>query len=131
MIKYTTKKIIEVSDWDSLVEKTYGRPYSFQQQNGCQPRGTFNLTVPDYDDNEEYYPETVPEIVNGNKMGVKFSAWLARNPKQKLKNREDSDNFSLRLWWERNFYPPIQSVANDLYEKGLMEAGEYLINIDW
>lgn len=35
------------------------------------------------------------------------------------------------MWWVRNFYPDVNMVANDLYEKGLLEAGEYLINIDW
>ena len=33
--------------------------------------------------------------------------------------------------WERNFYPNIQAVANDLYKKGLLETGDYWIDIDW
>lgn len=33
-----TKTVIEVQEWDALVEKTYGRPYKFQQQDGCQSR---------------------------------------------------------------------------------------------
>jgi hypothetical protein len=39
-------KMIEVSDWDDLISKTYERPYSFQQQEGCKGRGTFNLDIP-------------------------------------------------------------------------------------
>jgi len=31
MIKRRNINMIDVSDWDDLVEKTYERPYSFQQ----------------------------------------------------------------------------------------------------
>jgi len=64
-------------------------------------------------------------------MGVSFKAWLKRDPKQKLSSKDDQDSYSLMLWWERNFYPEIQMVVNDLYDKGLIEAGDYIINIDW
>ena len=33
-IKFKIKRVIEVSDWDKVVKDTYGRPYSFQQQDG-------------------------------------------------------------------------------------------------
>jgi hypothetical protein len=39
-IKTKSINIIEVQDWDALVEETYGKPYSFQQQDDCKPRGT-------------------------------------------------------------------------------------------
>src|SRR5882672_8837650 len=127
MIKYKTEKVIEVGDWDDLVMETYGKPYNFQQQDGCKERGVFHLAVPeDIDDSE--MPDSVPEIVNGNEMGVSFKAWLARDPKQPIKNQ--TSDFELELFWERNFYPDVQMVANDLYKKGLIEAGEYTINID-
>jgi len=128
-LKYSNKKIIEVQDWDELVETTYGRPYSFQQQNDCQPRGTRDITIPSDETYDEDLPNEIPEIVNGEKMGVKFEAWLARDPKQKLKG--DNNDFSLELFWARNFYPDLQTVANDLHAKGLIEAGDYVINIDW
>lgn len=131
MIKYTNKKVIEVSNWDNLVSETYGRPYSFQQQEGCQSRGVININIPEKDYEDMFENETIPEIVNGEEMGVKFEAWLSRDPKQKLSNKEDQQTWSINLWWERNFYPDIQMVANDLYKKGLIEAGEYTINIDW
>lgn len=125
-----TELVIDVSDWDQLVMDTYGRPYSFQQQDGCKPRGreTLNVTLnPDYvDDFEE---ESVPEIVNGNEMGVSFKAWLARDPKQPLPDRED--RFGLELFWERNFYPTAESIAHDLVKRGLLEEGKYTIDIDW
>lgn len=126
-MKIKTEKVIDVSDWDDLVEKTYSRPYSFQQQDGCKDRGVFRLTVPD--EAQEYERETVPEIVNHEQMGVSFTAWLKRDPKAPI--AETSDGYVIRLWWIRNFYPEVQMVANDLHAKGLLEGGEYLINIDW
>jgi hypothetical protein len=73
--------------------------------------------------------DSIPEIVNGDIMGVKFKTWLDRNPKQPIVDQEF--DWDLSLFWERNFYPDIQIVANDLYKKGLIEAGDYIINIDW
>lgn len=131
MIKFTNKKVIDCSDWDDLVTETYKRPYCFQQQDGCQSRGNVNITIPEEKYEDQYENETVPEIVNGDEMGVKFEAWLARNPEQKLSNKDDQNDWSLGLWWDRNFYPDIQMVANDLYKKGLIEKGDYVINIDW
>ena len=127
MIRTRTETLIDVQDWDALVTETYGRPYSFQQQDGCKERQLVSITVPDGCD--DFENDTVPEIVNSDEMGVSFKAWLARDPKTPLKDRDDT--FGLTLWWERNFYPDVQMIANDLYEKGLIEAGEYLINIDW
>ena len=127
MIRTRTEKLIDVQDWDNLVTETSGRVYSFQQQDGCKDRQLVSITVPD--ECEDFENDMVPEIVNGDEMGVSFKAWLARDPKTPLPDRDDT--FGLTLWWERNFYPDVQMVANDLYEKGLIEAGEYLINIDW
>lgn len=129
MIK--TVNMIKVKDWDTLVETTYGRPYSLQQQDGCKSRGVEGITVPNkypYD----YENESIPEAVNGNEMGVSFTAWLARDPNQKLNTEDEWDrNHGLELFWHRNFYPSVEMIANDLYEKGFLPAGDYLINIDW
>ncbi len=123
--------MIDVSEWDALVEKTYGRAYSFQQQDGCKSRGVFRFSVPAESEIDADMPDSIPEKVNGEEMGVKFSAWLARDPKQKLADPDEQEDYCLRLWWERNFYPDVQMVANDLHAKGLLEAGDYTINIDW
>lgn len=121
MIKTKSVQMIDVGDFDDLVTKTYGRPYSFQQQDGCKERGTFDLTVPC--DINDFENDTVPEEINGDEMGVSFSAWLARDPKEWKRTKLHR--------WERNFYPTIESVANDLHAKGLLPAGEYVIDIDW
>lgn len=122
-----TKKVIEVQEWDALVEQTYGRTYKFQQQDGCHSRGTVEILVPA--EASDYERETVPEEVNHEEMGVSFKAWLARDPKKKLPD-QDAD-YQLELWWQRNFYPDLQMVANDLHAKGLLAAGEHTILIDW
>lgn len=130
MIKVQTKQVIDVNDFDNLVIETYGRPYCFQQQDGCQDRGNFNITVPDGAD--DFENDTVPEEVNGEEMGVSFAAWLARDPKEWNGITTGTDvSFKLDLFWQRNFYPDIQMVANDLHAKGLLPAGKYTIDIDW
>jgi hypothetical protein len=128
MIKRRNINMIDVSDWDDLVEKTYERPYSFQQQDGCKDRGIFEMSVPDNADDIEN--DTIPDEVNGEEMGVSFAAWLARDPNE-WNGEEKKQPWTLELFWERNFYPDVQMIANDLHEKGLLEAGEYVINIDW
>ena len=131
-MRIRTEKVIDVQDWDELVEKTYGRPYSFQQQDGCQPRGSFRFEVPA--EGEDFEKTTIPEKVNHEEMGVSFAAWLARDPKTPLSIPDhgcEAKQWTIDLWWQRNFYPNIQMVANDLHAKGLLDAGEYTINIDW
>lgn len=126
-----TEQVIDVGDWDNLVETTYGRPYSFQQQDGCKERQRVKITIPDeYAD--DYENDTVPEEVNHDDRGVSFKAWLERDPKQKLNSEDEWDRENgLSLWWGRNFYPTVEMIANDLHEKGLIEAGTYTIDIDW
>lgn len=128
MITYRVEKVIDVSDWDALVKETYGRPYSFQQQDGCKERQRVRITIPDqaYD----YGNETVPEVINHEEMGVSFAAWLERDSKQKLDNEDEREyKYGLELWWLRNFYPDVQMIANDLHGKGLIKAGDYTIDI--
>ncbi len=126
-MKIRKENMVDVFEWDKTVKETYGRPYSFQQQDGCCSRGVFRIQVPDKAD--DYEQDTVPEIVNHDVRGVSFSAWLKRDPKTPLAH--EKSGFFLELWWERNFYPDIQMVANDLHKKGLLEKGNYTIDIDW
>lgn len=129
MISTRTELVIDVGDWDKLVTETYQRPYSFQQQDGCKDRQRVRLTVPE--DAWDYDNESIPEVVNGDEMGVSFKAWLERDPAQKIPNPHSFDYDATDLFWTRNFYPDVQMVANDLYAKGLIEAGDYVIDIDW
>lgn len=130
MINFETVKVISVQEWDKLVVETYGRPYTLQQQDGCMERQRLGIKVPD--EAYDFENNTIPEVVNGEEMGVSFKSWLERDPNQKLDTKDDWDrDHGLGLWWGRNFYPDLQMVANDLHEKGLIPAGEYEINIDW
>ena len=130
-MKIKTVQSIDVNDLDDLVKETYKRPYSFQQQNDCRERGVEYITVPckhpyDFED------DTIPEKVNGREMGVSFAAWLARDPAKKLVTDDEWDReHGLEMFWERNFYPSLDMIVNDLHAKGLLPAGEYQIVIDW
>lgn len=129
-ISTRTEQVIDVGDWDNLVETTYGRPYSFQQQDGCKERQRVKITIPD--EAYDYENDTVPEEVNHEDMGVSFKAWLERDPNQPLDSPDEWDRKNgLSMWWERNFYPDVQMIANSLYRMELIEAGEYTIDIDW
>lgn len=130
MIKIQKRNVINVNDWDNLVTETYDKPYSFQQQDGCKDRGIESITVP-VKNPEDYENDIVPEIVNHEDMGVSFKAWLERDSKQPLPNRKPENDYGLSLWWDRNFYPHVDMIINDLHSKGLIEEGEYDIKIDW
>jgi hypothetical protein len=127
-MKTRTETVIELSDWDDLVTKTYGRPYKFQQQDGCKDRGSHRFTVPD--EAEDFANDYVIEKINGPEMGVSFAAWKARDPKAPV-GEDGFENYAIELFWARNFYPEFQTLANDLHAKGLLAAGSYTIDIDW
>lgn len=121
------QKHITLEEWDDLVIETYGKPYSFQQQDGCKARGQRKIRIPS--ECVEYENTTIPDRINGSKMGVSFASWLDRHPKE-WNGVQENKRF-IDMFWERNFYPHIQMLANDLHEKGLLEAGQYVIDIDW
>ena len=128
-MKLKIKKTIEVREWNKVVAETYKRPYHLQQQDNCMDRGSFSISIPSESPHDFDGRKSVPEIVNGREIGVSFKAWLDRDPKQKLINQKYDDQ--LELWWHRTFYPDIEMVANNLHALGLLDAGEYDIEIDW
>lgn len=129
-MKTTMVKMVDVTEWDNLVEKTYGKPYSFQQQDGCQSRGIVNIEVPGYE--EDYESNSIIERVNGPEMGVSFQTWLARDPETHMKDDEGEQTPSrLNIFWQRNFYPDISMIVSDLHKRGLIEDGDFTIEIDW
>lgn len=126
-MKIKNIKVIELDDWKNFVEKTYGIVYNFQQQDFCKGRCLCSITIPG--PSEYFKANTIPEIVNGS---VSFKAWLERDPNQKLNTIDEWEReYGLTLFWQRNFFPDIQMVANDLHKKGLIKTGEYSINVDW
>jgi hypothetical protein len=123
----TDPKHITLEEWDDLVIETYGKPYAFQQQDGCKSKGKCRLRIPSVAD--DYANTSIPERINGYRMGVSFVAWLDRHPNE-WNGVEENKRF-IDMFWERNFYPHVQMLANDLHQKGLIEAGDYIIEIDW
>ena len=145
--KIRNVKQIDVWDWDKLVESTYGKIYTFQQQDGCKDRGVERFSVPVRYLND-YENDTIPEVINGQEMGVGFQAWLERDPNAPLNPTDEElkkcnyyygnskeawkkDKSHIHLFWERNFYPDLSMIVDDLYKKGILEPGEYEIYIDW
>lgn len=150
-LKVKQTKVIDSFDFDNLVQETYGKIYCFQQQDGCKGRGSVRITVPPSYTNDEEMNESIPELINGDEMGVKFKTWLDRDISEPLNpsrqelvgsnyyfgssSSEEEDykksQFNIRLFWERNFYPDLNILLKDLYDKGLIDEGEYVIEIDW
>lgn len=130
MLKYETKKVIDSFDLDDLIKETYGKPYCFQQQDGCKGRGSEYIKVPKSNP-YDYENDSLPFKINGEEMGVSFKSWLSTTEEEVNTNHPEKYSGQNDLWWERNFYPYIGMITNDLYEKGLIEEGEYMIEIDW
>lgn len=127
-MKIQKRNLIDVYDWDDLVSETYNKVYSFQQQDGCKSRGVETIST-----NEDWLKDfentEIPFKVNGEEMGVSFETWLNTSPQDTFKHFNDS--WRNDLFWERNFYPHVNMIANDLCKKGLLETGEYDIKINW
>lgn len=131
-LKFNSRKVVEVQEWDRFVTDMYGRPYEFQQQAGCRSRGVFDFEVPLKYEPEDFNNTTVPENCESDQRGVSFKAWLERDPNQKLNSEcEWERERGLPIWWARNFYPDISMIIQDLHSKGFLEDGDYTINIDW
>ena len=129
-MKIKNIKQITVQEWDKLVEETYGKIYSFQQQDDCKERGVETIIVP-VEDPEDFENTEIPFEVNGEEMGVSFETWLNTTPEDTSKHFNSDFQWKNRLFWDRNFYPHVDMIINDLYSKGLIEEGEYQIKIDW
>lgn len=129
MLKFEKVNVVDVGDWNALVEETYGKTYDFQQQDGCKPRGTLKYFSVPIDHPFDYENSTIPEEINGEVMGVSFKAWLERDLTE-WKGKADP-GYYITMFWERNFYPSLEILADDLYQRGLIPEGEYTINIDW
>ena len=112
MLKYTEKRVIDDTDWDDFVKSVYKRPYKFQQQDGCKSRGIYSFSVP---------PRCIEDRDESYDSGVPFDEWINATPPSDMEH----------MHWERNFFPDVTMIIDDLYKKGLIESGNYIININW
>lgn len=128
MLKYTLIRQVSDSDFDDLVMATYGKSYSVQQQAGCRDRGVIDITVPSVYDYNDDYADNIEQAIADDLYGVKWDDWLNLDPNDL---RLGEENWEREMNLQRNVYPPMHDLINDLYAKGLIEAGEYQIEIDW
>lgn len=110
-----------IIEWDDLVTSTYNKPYSFLRQEGYRDRGIYPFCVPieyieDYEDHEY-------DGIEDDLMGVSFKSWLNAD----LSNL----SFQEKRFCETKFFPNVSMIIEDLYKKGILKEGEYIINIDW
>lgn len=128
-MKVQIKKFVPVHVWNEFVREVYGRSYKLEsQEHYCNKIVSF-LTIPTSYDSDDDMNDSIKEIVQGLEKGVKFKTWLSRDPLQPLLTRR-YDEWELETFWEENFYPDLQTLANDLYKKNKLDSGEYIIYFD-
>lgn len=128
-MKVQIKKFVPVHVWNEFVREVYGRSYKLEsQEHYCNEIVSF-LTIPTSYDSDDDMNDSIKEIVQGLEKGVKFKTWLSRDPLQPLLTRR-YDEWELETFWEENFYPDLQTLANDLYKKNKLDSGEYIIYFD-
>jgi hypothetical protein len=112
--------LIWESDFSELVRKVYGRPYQFQQQEGCRGQETI-------------YKFSVPaQPIGDHYQAVPMQQWLEATPPPPAEpGKYDSARYTEELRWDREFYPEMEEVVNDLHQKGLIDPGEYALHIWW
>lgn len=119
---------LDVREWDELVQKHYGKPYDFQQQDGCKERQIVELEVPDPNAEDFDFQEELTSTALAGIEGVSFDQW---------ENTDSSETFGeanpwyVEILWDRNFYPHVSMIVNDLHSKGILPEGKYMIDIDW
>lgn len=120
-INIKTIQQIRCQEWDRVVQEVYGKPYCYQQQDGCKDRGIDYIST-SIDEETDYSDDILSEESNWEESdyGTPFCTWIDTEPKEYP-----------RLYWERNFYPHVNMIANDLYKKGILPEGIYQIVIDW
>ena len=127
---FKTKKIIDEGDWNLFVESVFGKEpftYIFQQQDGCKEPGLYLVKVPPSEE-QESLDEEICYKVNGKTFGVSLKTWL-NTSKEDTKSKVEKDYLN-NLFWMRHFYPKLDELVAHLHKLGLIEAGDFYIEID-
>lgn len=113
--------LISENDFSKLAVDTYGRPYQLQQQGDCLGQDTIiRLTVP-----EEPMGWTGPTLEEWRERPLNLQ------PEEYTRGDWEEHTYLRDMWWEREFYPDVQVVANDFHARGLLPEGDYVIHIWW
>lgn len=120
-----TIEVVPCEEFDELVRKTYNRPYCIQQQNNTALETIVKININNAQDYPSVKIEGHPDVWDID--GVSFADWINRDPKEKLNDM--MDDWEIDLWWQRHFYPELNTIAKDLYQKGLLDKKTYKILI--
>ncbi|MFE3757903.1 hypothetical protein ACFXO9_26650 [Nocardia tengchongensis] len=102
--------LIWEKDFSQFVSRVYGRPYQLgRQDGGLLKDSTVEFTVP-----AQEFEWSDPSVAE----------WLAALP-------PDDRDWQETLRWEREFHPGLEAIVNDLHARGLLPAGEYLLEVWW
>lgn len=134
-LEFEIRKVVEEGCWNFFIENTFNKgpyTYNFQQQDGCRERGPYLVEVPpseeDLLDGPELLNEEISYEVNGEMYGVSLETWL-NTSKVDTASKLEKDYLN-DLYWCRHFYPRINELVNHLYKLGLIEEGDFYIEID-
>lgn len=103
--------VLSETTFSKYVSELYGRPYNLQQQGDMLAQESAVALV-------------VPELEDWNE-DPSLEEWLAATPPVSAADYIDT------MRWERQFYPSLEAVANDLHARGLLDAGRYIIHVSW
>lgn len=103
--------------WNNFVRKVYGVPYDISVQ---EIEDSFEFTVP-IRGAEDYQNESYDDIRKKGENGVKFGVWASTKPVGVEKDSAEMQN------WEMEFYPCFDMLVNDLFTRGLLPMGNYVM----
>lgn len=111
-------RLIEEREFSALVTRVYGRPYRLQQNMMLGQDTIYPLTVPE--------PEPVDESHEPS-----FAEWASQDPDLDADGHPWRHAWEKEIWWEREFYPPFSALVNDLYERGHLPMGTFMLHVWW
>lgn len=126
----TAKAVFVVweGELSKLIGKHYGKPYKIQQQGDMMSNDSyFTVEVgPDMEfEIDDWAADDTDEVIEAKAI-AQIAAWQAKECPP-----EHKGTYSEELWWEREGYMPYDILLWDLNRKGLIPAGDYLIEVMW
>jgi len=147
---FETAIVIEALDFDKFVESVYKRPYRLHKSvdffvkelEMCLvvklPQVNFNLENEDFMDSEDG-KWGIYNVDNGGRRdgglpirchyGASFKTWSERDTEKPFDTQTHTatNKDHLDKFWKTYFYPAPLVLLNDLYQKGHLTAGNYII----